>query len=138
MVCGISSCCSTTSIRNVESRCQKGAGKMTTILNKGARTFISTSAANFGHHYYHGIYRTFHTLQEAGCASVFSPTTFAMTAVSAVDTLFENVLPYDRTLFAMSVRKAPGVISLAALSFPLCLTALEAAKYYAFYRVIDK
>src|SRR5205807_7495982 len=77
------------------------------------------------------------TTQQIACAASFLPSTVIMTGVSAVDTVFEKVRFYDPSWLGVLSRKGPGAVMMAAAVPLFGLTALEAAGFYTFVRVLD-
>jgi len=137
MVRGISSCCRP---RHAVSTCRFVAKQSIAVSKNSVVTNAAAGLLNHSIMARNGTLNTFYktaTVDQISCAAAALPSTLMMTGVSALDTLFENVRFYDPSWLGVLSRKGPGAVMMAAAVPFFGLTALEAAGFYTFVRVVD-
>lgn len=137
MVRGVSSCCTQ---RKAVSTCRFVTRKSIAVAKNSIVTNSAAGLLNYWIMARNGTLNTFYktaTVDQISCAAAALPSTLIMTGVSALDTLFENVRFYDPSWLGVLSRKGPGAVMMAAAVPLFGLTALEAAGFYTFVRVVD-
>jgi hypothetical protein len=133
-------CCSDGNLHLAQHRCQKFSKKSIEVAKNSLVTNVAAGSLNYAIMAYNGTLNTLFrtaTTEQIACAASFLPSTTIMTGVSAIDTVFENVRFYDPSWLGVFARKGPGAVMMAAAVPLFGLTALEAAGFYTFVRVVD-
>jgi hypothetical protein len=133
-------CCSNRNLEAARYKCQKFSRKSIAVAKNCIVTNVAAGELNYALVAKSGTLDTIFksaTYKQIACEAAFLPSTLIMTGVTALDTLFENVSFYDPSWLGVLSRKGPGAVMMAAAVPLFGLTALEAAGFYTFVRVVD-